>query len=42
MRRKIGAATVDAYGDTLCGESTTTTIVNTGLRDGTKPTNDTL
>ena len=29
-------------GDTLCGESITTTIVNTGSRDGTKPTNDTL
>jgi hypothetical protein len=42
MRLKIGAATVAPYGGTLCGESTTTTMVKTGLRDGTKPTNETL
>jgi hypothetical protein len=44
MRWKIGAATVAPYDPpgTLCGESTTTMMVNFGLREGAKPTNETL
>ena len=42
MRLKIGAATTPPYGDTRWGESTTTTMVKRGAREGTKPTNDAL
>ena len=41
-RLKIGAATAPPMYPLPCGESMTTIIASSGLRDGTKPTNDAL
>ena len=42
MRLKIGAAITPPVSPPTRGESTITITVNAGLRDGTKPTNETF